>query len=149
MVAKLNRIIVKSTNHNLSMWPVHNRVAEAYVFYAMLSKQPAGWERRGAELLCPIGGFTQNDTKLSPLASLVYEQARRQVQSYQSNAALFTKKFSATTPLPPSLLPYFPPSLLPSFSPSLILSFLAALPPSLRQCSRFASKMFEIRIGNV
>jgi len=64
------------------VWPVHNRAAEAYIFYAMLSKQPAGWERRGAELLCPIGGFTQNDTKLSPLASLVYEQARRQVKSF-------------------------------------------------------------------
>ena len=64
------------------VWPVHNRAAEAYIFYAMLSKQPAGWERRGTELLCPIGGFTQNDTKLSPLASLVYEQARRQIKSF-------------------------------------------------------------------
>lgn len=63
------------------VWPVHNRAAEGYIFYAMLAKQPAGWDRRGTELLCPIGGFTQNDTKLSPLASLVYEQARRQVKS--------------------------------------------------------------------
>ena len=45
------------------VWPVHNRAAEAYRFHAMLSKQPAGWERRGAELSCPIGGFTQNATK--------------------------------------------------------------------------------------
>ena len=64
------------------VWSVHNRAAEAFIFYAMLTTQPASWERRGAELLCPIGGFTQNDTKLSPLASLVYEQARRQVKSF-------------------------------------------------------------------
>ena len=39
------------------VWPAHDRGAEAYIFYAMLAKQPAGWERRGPEDLCPIGGF--------------------------------------------------------------------------------------------
>jgi hypothetical protein len=64
------------------VWPVCSRAAEAYIFYALLAKQPAGWERRGAEQLCPVGGFTQNDSVLSPLASLVYEQARRQLKSF-------------------------------------------------------------------
>lgn len=64
------------------VWPACSRAAEAYIFYALLEKQSIGWERRGAQKLCPVGGFTQNDSVLSPLASLVYEQARRQLKSF-------------------------------------------------------------------
>ena len=64
------------------VWPACSRAAEAYMFYALLEKQSAGWERQGIKKLCPVGGFTQNDSILSPLASLVYEQARRQLKSY-------------------------------------------------------------------
>ena len=73
------------TNKPISVelvWPACSRAVEAYMFYALLAKQDAGWERRGAKRLCPVGGFTQNDSVLSPLASVVYEQARRQLKSF-------------------------------------------------------------------
>jgi hypothetical protein len=61
----------------LLVWPVVGRAAEAYVFYSMLSLQFAGWERKGRKNLCPLGGWVQNDSVLSPVSSIIFERDRR------------------------------------------------------------------------
>ena len=61
----------------LLVWPVVGRAAEAYVFYSMLSQQFAGWEKKGRKNLCPLGGWVQNDSVLSPLSSVIFERDRR------------------------------------------------------------------------
>ena len=38
------------------VWPAAGRAVEAYVFHALLAMQQAGWERKGSEGLCPLGG---------------------------------------------------------------------------------------------
>lgn len=59
------------------IWPAPSRATEAFVFHSLLAELHAGWQRKGEQGLCPLGGWTQNDTVLSPLSSLVYEQSRR------------------------------------------------------------------------
>jgi hypothetical protein len=55
------------------VWPAACTAVECYVYHALLAMQPAGRVER-------LGGWTQTSTKVSPLAALVFEQARRSLR---------------------------------------------------------------------
>ena len=55
------------------VWPAACTAVECYVYHALLAGQPAGRVER-------LGGWTHTSTKVSPLAALVFEQARRSLR---------------------------------------------------------------------
>ena len=57
----------------LLVWPVVSLAAEAYVYYAFLSRMPA-------QRLNDLGGWVQTSSRMSPLASMVHEESRRQLR---------------------------------------------------------------------
>ena len=57
----------------LMVWPATCTAVESYVYHALLAAQPAGRVEK-------LGGWTQTSTRVSPLAALQFEQARRSMR---------------------------------------------------------------------
>ena len=70
------------------VWPAACTAVECYVYHALLAMQPAGRVER-------LGGWTQTSTKVSPLAALVFEQARRSLRGSCFNCGGPTTQTSA------------------------------------------------------
>ena len=62
----------------LLVWPAISPAAEAFVYYAFLSRMNAGASQATQ---FKIGGWVQTSSKLSPVSSMVQEEARRQLRS--------------------------------------------------------------------
>lgn len=64
--------------HVLLVWPAASTAIEAYVYYSFLARMGASATKTKHFAL---GGWVQTSSVLSPLATLVQEEARRQLRS--------------------------------------------------------------------